>query len=71
VSEDKEVDESYYDALHEDDYRIQEEMKDPVAFMSATDEHTMYYDQAMRAPERQNFVEEVEKTTILLQNIGY
>jgi hypothetical protein len=37
LSEEEDVDESYYDALHEDDYRIQEDMRDPVAFMSAKD----------------------------------
>jgi adenylosuccinate synthase len=61
ADEDEEVDEAYYDALHKDDYRIQGEMKDPVAFMSATDEDTMYYDQATRAPDRQHFVEAVVK----------
>jgi hypothetical protein len=29
--------------------------------MSATDDDTMYYDQATRAPDRQNFVEVVVK----------
>jgi hypothetical protein len=61
LSESEEVDESYYDALHEDDYRIQDDMRNIVAFTSATDEDTMYYDQAMRAPEKHNFVEEIVK----------
>jgi hypothetical protein len=61
LSEAEEVDESYYDALHEDDYHIQDYMRDPVAFMSATDEDTMYYDQAMRAPDKKNFVEAIVK----------
>jgi hypothetical protein len=52
LSEVADVDESYYDVLHEDDYRIQDDMKDPVAFISSTDEDTMYYDQAMRAPDK-------------------
>jgi hypothetical protein len=50
----EDVDESYYDVLHEDDYCIQDDMKDPVAFMSSTDEDTIYYDQAMRAPDKKN-----------------
>jgi hypothetical protein len=61
ANEDKEVDEAYYNALHKDDYRIQEEIKDPLAFMSATDEDTMYYDQAMRPPYRHFFVEAAVK----------
>jgi hypothetical protein len=55
------VDELYYDVLHEDDYRIQDDMKDPVAFISSTDEDTMYYDQAMRAPAKHNFIEAIVK----------
>jgi hypothetical protein len=61
MSEAADVDEAYYDALHEDDYRIQDDMKDPVAFMSSTDEDTMYFDQAMKAPDKQNFVEAIVK----------
>jgi hypothetical protein len=61
MSEAADIDEAYYDALHEDDYRIQDDMKDPVAFMSAKDEDTMYFDQAMKAPDKQNFVEAIVK----------
>jgi hypothetical protein len=50
ADKDEEVDEAYYDVLHKDDCWIQDEMKDPVAFIYATDEDTMYYNQAMRAP---------------------
>jgi hypothetical protein len=61
LSEVEDIDESYYDALHEDDYRIQDDMRDSVAFLSATYEDTMYYHQAMRAPEKENFVEAIVK----------
>jgi hypothetical protein len=61
LSEVADVDEAYYDVLHEDNYRIQDDMKDPVAFMSSTDEDTMYYDQAMKAPDKQNFIEAIVK----------
>jgi hypothetical protein len=59
LSEAEDVDEVYYDVLHGDDYRIQDDMRDPVVFMSATDEDIMYYDQAMRAPDKQNFIEAI------------
>jgi hypothetical protein len=36
-------------------------MRDPIAFMSATDEDAMYYDSTTRAPDKQNFVEAVIK----------
>jgi hypothetical protein len=52
LSEVADVDESYYEVLHEDDYRIQDDMKDPVVSISSTKEDTIYYDQAMRAPDK-------------------
>jgi hypothetical protein len=61
LSEAEDVDEAYYDILHEDDYCIQDDMRDPLAFMSSTDEDTMYYDQAMWAPDKQNFIEAIVK----------
>jgi hypothetical protein len=61
MSEAANVDEAYYDALHEDDYRIQDDMKDPVALMSSTDKDTMYFDQAMKTPDKQNVVEAIVK----------
>ena len=47
-------DEPYYDALHEDDYAIQDAMKDPVAFMGKQDD-TVYYHQAMAEPDKRKF----------------
>ena len=46
--------ETYYDALHEDDYSIQEEMADPIAFMANKkgDPDSLYYHQAMAAPDK-------------------
>jgi hypothetical protein len=61
LSEAEDVDEAYYDVLHEDDYRIQDNMRDPVAFMSSTDEDIMYYDQAMWAPDKQIFIKAIVK----------
>jgi hypothetical protein len=61
MSEAADEDEAYYNVLHEDDYRIQDDMKDPVAFMSSTDEDTMYFDQAMKAPDKQKIVEAIVK----------
>jgi hypothetical protein len=61
LSEAEDVDEAYYDVLQEDDYRIQDDKRDPVAFVSATNEDIMYYDQAMRAPDKQNVIEAIVK----------
>eukprot|EP00957_Ditylum_brightwellii_P131213 10007622-Ditylum_brightwellii.AAC.1 len=46
----------YYDAMHEDDYRIQDLMQDPIAFEASTDPDTLYYHQAMAAPDREEFI---------------
>jgi hypothetical protein len=56
-------DEAYYDALHEDEYTLQREMDDPIAFLAATkgDPDTMYYHQAMAAPDRKQFIEAMQK----------
>jgi len=56
-------DEAYYDALHEDDYAIQDAMQDPIAFMSNKkgDADTMYYHQAMAAPDKPKFQEAMLK----------
>ena len=52
-------DEVYYDALHQDEYFIQDQMADPIAFLSTmkkkSDPDTMYYHQAMAAPDRKEF----------------
>ena len=45
----------YYDAMHEDDYKIQDVMQDPIAFVATSDEDTMYYHQAMNQPDAKEF----------------
>ena len=55
-----EMDEEYYDALHQDDYKTQDEMTDPVAFLASSqkkngDPDTLYYHQAMAAPDKEQF----------------
>jgi hypothetical protein len=47
-----EVYSAYYDAMHEDDYKMQDDMMDPIAFLAHTsDPDTMYYHQAMKQPD--------------------
>ena len=51
-----EHDEQYYDALHQDDYNIQDSMSDPIAFMGKKGHSdTLYYHQAMAAPDKIKF----------------
>ena len=37
-----------YDALHEENYKIQEHMLDPISFLAKIDEDKMYYHQSMK-----------------------
>jgi hypothetical protein len=53
--------ERYYDVMHEDEYQIQDEMTDPIAFLAKTDKDTMYFHQAMKAPDRDEFVKATVK----------
>ena len=57
--------EEHYGALHQDEYSIQEQMSDPIAFLSTmkkqSDPDTMYYHQAMAAPDHKEFKKETLK----------
>lgn len=52
---------SYYEALHQEDYRLQDEMDDPIAFAAKDGEDTLHYGQAMRAEDRRDFIEAMVK----------
>ena len=41
--------------MHEDDYRLQDEMRDPIAFQASSDPDTMYWGQAMNEPDAEQF----------------
>eukprot|EP00957_Ditylum_brightwellii_P062314 4728441-Ditylum_brightwellii.AAC.1 len=45
----------YYEAMHESDYLMQELLQDPIAFKASSNPGTLYYHQAMVAPERDEF----------------
>ena len=58
---------SYYEVMHQDDYLLQDEMLNPVAFMAAGNKDTMYFDQAMREPDANKFIKAaIKKSTITL-----
>jgi hypothetical protein len=54
---------SYHEVLHEDDYKLQDEMTDPIAFLShhSSDSDTMYVHEAMQQPDREDFIKAVIK----------
>jgi hypothetical protein len=47
--------------IHKDEYRIQEDMTDPIVFLAKTDKDTMYFHQAMKVPDRDEFVKAIFK----------
>ena len=46
---------SYYEALHKEDYKLQDLLLDPIAFSAATEKNAMYYSQVIRAPDNEQF----------------
>ena len=56
-----EEDDPYYDALHEEDYKLQDNMIDPIAFKASGDPDTMYYQQAISQPDRLEFIKAIVK----------
>eukprot|EP00957_Ditylum_brightwellii_P035479 2689704-Ditylum_brightwellii.AAC.1 len=39
----------YFDAMHEDDYHVQDLMQDPIVFKATSDPDTLYFHQATSA----------------------
>ena len=52
---------AYYEAFRQDDFRIQDDLNDPIAFFASTDGDTLHYGQAMTADDRENFKEAMDK----------
>ena len=42
--------------MHQDDYKIQEDMQDPLVYLASSDPDTIYFDQAMKEPDRKEFL---------------
>jgi hypothetical protein len=45
--------------MHEDDYLLQDQMKDPIAFMTSSSPDVLYFDQAMQQPDCNEFVKAI------------
>ena len=45
-----------YEARHEGYYTLQHQMVDPIAFLATKNKDTLYYHEAMKAPDRDNFL---------------
>jgi hypothetical protein len=46
----------YYEHAMEQDFVTQDEMDDPVAFLITTNKDTMYYHEAIKQPDRLQFI---------------
>jgi hypothetical protein len=53
--------EEYYDALHEDEYRVRDKITDHIAFLAKKDNDTMYFHQARKSPDRDEFLKAIVK----------
>ena len=42
--------------MHEEDYELQDQMTDPIAFLATNNKDTLYYHEAMKAPDREEFL---------------
>ena len=54
--QDKQDNNQYYGAMHQEDYRTQENMQYPLASLARSDLDTMYFDQAMKEPNCKEFL---------------
>ena len=47
--------------MHEDDYKLQNELEDPIAFLDSAAKDILYYHQDMKAPDRDEFKRDIHK----------
>ncbi|GFH44538.1 hypothetical protein CTEN210_01012 [Chaetoceros tenuissimus] len=53
--------EHYYEALHSDDYKEQEEMRDPIAFAAKLGDDDFHYHKAMKQDDKREFQAAMQK----------
>ena len=51
----------YCEVLHEEDYKLQDEMFDPIAFKATSNPDDMYYHQALKEPDKDQFLQAIVK----------
>ena len=49
------------DALEEEEYRVQDMLANPLAYAASRDPDTMYVDQALKAPDKKEFLKAMKK----------
>ena len=53
--------ETYYNAVHQDYYKVQDEMSDPIPFIEKYEANTMYYHQAIKQTYQKQSNEHTER----------
>ena len=51
--------EKYYEVMHEDDYKLQDDMLDPIAFKATGNPDDLYYHQALKEPDKEDFLKAI------------
>ena len=46
----------YYEVIHQDNYKVQDSMQDPLVYLASSDPDTIYFDQVMKQPDRTDFM---------------
>ena len=52
---------AYYEALHQEDFTLQDQLSDQIAFLTQTDGDTIHFGQTMKAHDRKNFKVAMQK----------
>ena len=51
----------YYEVLHQDDFKLQDYLSDPIAFLVTTDVDTLHHGHAMKAQDSDQFKRAMQK----------
>ena len=46
----------YHEAMHQDNYKIKDDIQETLDYLASSDPDTMYFDQAMKQPHRKEFM---------------
>ena len=47
--------------MNREDYKVQDDMSDPISFAASLDPDTLYYHEAMKAPDAVEFIKTMSK----------
>ena len=47
--------------MHEEDYELQDQMTDPIAFLATNNKDTLYYHEVIKVPDKDEFLKAMQK----------